>query len=343
MKAAAGILALVSAVLFGLSSPISKALLGEFSANALAGILYLGAAAATVVPAFAGHRRPVWRSDRRTRLLVIGAIVFGGVLGPLLLLLGLAAAEAANVSLWLNLELVATALLGHWVFRDHLGRHGWFAVALVLAGAATVSWQAGQAGWLAGGLVALACLSWGLDNHFTALIDGIHPSQSTFWKGLVGGSTNLAIAVLLGWGGFSGTAVGLGLLVGAFSYGVSIVLYIRAAQTMGATRAQLVFASAPVWGLAGSAVFLGETLTWVHAVAVALMAGAVALLYREKHDHDHSHVAMAHNHSHRHDDGHHNHEHPGLPASHRHTHAHNHEPLVHRHPHWPDLHHRHNH
>tara|TARA_R110000850_G_scaffold273358_1_gene409653 strand:- start:194 stop:373 length:180 start_codon:yes stop_codon:yes gene_type:complete len=38
---------------------------------------------------------------------------------------------------------------------------------------------------------------WGIDNHLTANIDGIIPSQSTFWKGLVAGLVNLSIGVTL--------------------------------------------------------------------------------------------------------------------------------------------------
>ena len=91
----------------------------------------------------------------------------------MLLLLGLRLAAAVSVSLWLNLELVATALLGVLVFRDHLGLAGWSGVACALAGAALLPLAGGGAGPAAGGLVLLACLCWGVDNHLTALIDGI--------------------------------------------------------------------------------------------------------------------------------------------------------------------------
>lgn len=335
-------LALASAALFGLATPVSKPLVADMGPFTLAGLLYLGAAAATAVPAFGPGRRPVWRSDRRTRRFVAGAVLFGGILGPVLLLFGLRAASASNVSLWLNLELVATAVLGHVVFRDRLGPFGWAAAMAVLTGAVLLSGGT-TAGFQAAGLVALAALCWGLDNHLTALIAGIHPSQSTFWKGLIGGTTNLIIGTAVAPPAWQLGLIALGMVIGALSYGASIVLYIHAAHGMGATRAQLVFASAPLWGLGGGAVVLGETLTWIHGAAALLMVLGVALLYRDEHDHLHTHPAITHTHRHSHDDGHHTHTHAGLPASHRHTHEHTHEPLAHRHLHWPDLHHRHKH
>jgi drug/metabolite transporter (DMT)-like permease len=340
---AAVLAALASALLFGAATPASKALLGELTPLGLAGLLYLGAAIATAWPALSRKRIPLRWAPSRSRWMLVGAVILGGIVGPALLLFGLNVAQAGSVSLWLNLELVATALLGHWFFRDHLGKYGWAAAVLVLSGALIVSAQADKVAWIAAGLVAGACLCWGLDNHWTALIDGLHPVQSTFWKGLVGGTFNLVLAFWLQPFPASWPQIGLALLVGAFSYGVSIGLYIHSAQSLGATRAQLVFSTAPLWGLAGSAAVLHETLAWAHFAAICLMAGGIALLYREKHEHVHAHDVMEHSHSHRHDDGHHDHPHPGLPASMRHTHWHRHEAVTHKHPHWPDLHHRHHH
>ncbi len=337
-------LALLSAALFGAATPASKALLAELGAFQLAGLLYLGAAAgvAPFTLRHGGLRLP-GRGDPRNRRRLAGAVLAGGVAGPVLLLLGLGLADAASVSLWLNFELAATALLGALVFREHLGRAGWAGVAAAFGGALALSSPAGFAGAGAALLVLAACLCWGLDNHLTALIDGISPSQSTFWKGLVAGSVNLGIGLALAplQAGFA--ALGPALAVGALAYGASIVLYIRSAQVLGATRAQTVFASAPFFGVALSAAFLGEDLTLAHALSAALFLAAIALMTLDRHGHHHEHEAMAHAHEHSHDDGHHLHAHEGLPPETRHSHAHVHEPMAHAHPHWPDLHHRHRH
>jgi drug/metabolite transporter (DMT)-like permease len=336
--------ALLSAILFGASTPASKFLLSELSPFQLAGLLYFGAAIG-IAPAAArggGIRLPPI-ADRRNRLRLLGAVVTGGVLGPVLLLFGLRLAPAASVSLWLNFEIAATALLGVLVFRDHLGPRGWGGVALAFVAALILSMPERSSGLLAGGLVALACLCWGVDNHLTSLIDGITPSQSTFWKGLVAGTTNLLLGFLLPHGEFKFVPVIAALFVGVWAYGVSIALYISSAQSLGATRSQVVFSTAPLFGVAFSVLLLRESVGVLHAASAGLFAAGIALLAAERHAHAHEHEAIEHEHGHRHDDGHHTHEHPELARSVWHSHRHVHVRAAHSHPHWPDLHHRHEH
>ncbi len=338
------LLALLSALLFGAATPASKVLLDGFTPFQLAGLLYLGAALAVALPALRhGGASLPGRNDRPNRVRLFGAILFGGILGPLALLFGLRFAEAASVSLWLNLELVATAVLGVLFFHDHIGRRGWLGVAAALVASVLVAWGPSTAGFLAGVLVLLACICWGLDNHLTALIDGITPAQSTLWKGIVAGSVNLAIGLLLAPMTAAPGSIVLALLVGAFSYGASITLYIRAAQEIGATRAQVIFASAPFFGVALSVLLLGEAFSWIYALATPLFLVGIGLLLADSHAHDHGHSEVTHEHAHSHNDGHHTHAHDDLPSSARHNHPHTHQPLEHAHPHWPDLHHRHGH
>jgi drug/metabolite transporter (DMT)-like permease len=267
----------------------------------------------------------------------------GGVFGPILLLWGLHWASAASVSLWLNLELAATAVLGTVFFRDRLGAGGWLGVLLSLTASVFLSSSAGLAGLGAGSLVLLACLCWGLDNHLTALIDTTTPSQIAFWKGLIAGSVNLGIGLSCaplraGW-----PVLAMALFVGACSYGASIVLYVASAQRLGASRAQIVFSIAPFIGIALSATVLHEALSIAHLISAALFIAAIVFLLLERHVHVHVHEALGHDHVHNHDDGHHHHSHAGLPATVCHAHPHEHERLVHAHKHWPDLFHRHRH
>ncbi len=336
--------AILSAVLFGAATPASKALLVGLTPFQLAGLLYLGAAFAVAPAALksGGFALPM-RTDRKNQWRLLGAVIFGGVLGPVALLFGLHIAEAASVSLWLNLEMAATAVLGVALFRDHLGLNGWLGVVAALMASTIVAWGPGGADLLAGLLVLLACICWGLDNHFTALIDGLTPSQSTLWKGAVAGTVNLLIGLFLDPLAESLEPIIIALLIGALSYGASIVLYIRSAQAIGATRAQVLFASAPFFGVAISVLALGESLSIMHVIATPLFLMGVALLLIDGHSHTHTHEAITHEHYHRHDDGHHDHQHVGMDPSVRHIHRHSHERLVHSHAHWPDIHHRHAH
>ncbi|MFB6290121.1 MAG: EamA family transporter [Candidatus Bipolaricaulia bacterium] len=340
------ILAITSAILFGLATPISKTLLGGITPVQLAGLLYLGAAMGLLprVVSREGYKKVIGM-NAENRIRMLGAIVLGGIGGPLALLFGLRLATASSVSMWLNLEMVFTVLLGHFIFEDYLGWLGWLGSIGAISAAVLLSWSGGVAGVTAGLLVGLACLCWGFDNHFTALIDEISPTTNTFFKGLVAGTFNLTIGLIVtnygaGWGQTMG-ALGLGF----FSYGVSIVLYIGAAHGLGATRAQIIFASAPFFGVGGSILILGESLSSVQLAAASILIVSLVPLLIDKHLHVHEHSSLEHEHLHRHDEGHHEHSHEYTPLLKLlfHSHRHGHEGDTHSHPHLPDIHHRHEH
>lgn len=336
------LLALSSAALFGTAAPAGKVLLTGFSSFQLAGLLYLGASLG-VLPLLAREEQWHWPSqmDRQTQLRLSGAVFLGGMVAPVLFLSALRLASAVSVSMWLNLELVATALLGVAFFRDHLTRTGWTVVGLNLAAGVSLASGGGLA--IAGGLVALACLCWALDNQLTALLDGVSPTQTTFWKGLVAGLVNLALGLSTAAFSISWSGIFSALAVGALAYGGSLVLYIAASQKLGATRSQAMFSSAPLFGVLYSVVLLDEPVSASQGVAAALLVFSLVLLVREQHMHGHDHAGVTHCHAHRHDDGHHDHSHETASAALSHSHWHEHEAVTHVHAHWPDLHHRHGH
>lgn len=333
---------LIAAALFGASTPAAKALLDGMGPLTLAGALYLGAAGFAAVFARRGGRQEV-RASRRNLTLLLGAVVFGGVLGPVAMLTAMSLAPAATSALWLNLETPATALLGVLFFREHLTRRGWAGVGLVSLASFLLAAPDHFALAPAALYFGLACVCWGLDNNLTALIDGFTPAQSTFLKGLLAGVVNLALAQLVGEAMPRGVVFAASFLVGTLSYGASLVLYVASAQHLGATRSQLAFATAPYIGVVFSWGLLGEPITVVHIATGLLMAIGVVWGTTDVHHHRHRHEFMRHTHWHRHDDGHHNHTHERLPFGRWHAHEHEHEPLEHEHAHHTDLHHRHEH
>lgn len=335
-------------MLFGLASPVAKPLLGSIGPLQLAGLFYLGAAigVAPLLVKTKGNKNAGADAGNLTpsnikRLAI--ALMSGGIAAPVCLLFGLKAASASSVSMWLSLEAIFTSLLASLLFREHLGRLGWIAVMGATFAAILLSVGEGVSGIAAGSFVAAACFFWALDNNVTALIDGISPARITLLKGIVAGTINFCVGFLIQPQTISISLIAAGLLVGAICYGLSLTLYIMAAQGMGAARSQILFATSPFWGVVFSGLILHETLSLVQLSAGIVLAGALTALLRDAHSHDHSHEHMAHTHMHRHDDGHHNHTHEGQPASLTHTHWHEHEPMSHAHPHWPDLHHRHDH
>jgi drug/metabolite transporter (DMT)-like permease len=343
MKTAPVLWCLAAAALFGASTPASKWLMGEaLGPLTLAGLLYLGAGLFTLPTAFSGGS-PARRRDPANLRRLLGAVVFGGLLGPVALLAGLRLAPAASVSLWLNLETTATALLAWAFFKENMDGRTWLANGLVVAAGVLLALPEQFSFAPAAGLVLLASICWGLDNNFTAVIDGYTPAQTTTVKCLVAGPINLALGLWVEGGLPTWTTIGIALVVGMFAYGLSVVLYIRGAQQLGATRSQMVFATAPFLGVLLAWGLLGEPVLGMQIGAAVIMAAALGLLLTSRHGHDHSHPATVHTHPHRHDDGHHAHIHPDLPDEAWHTHEHEHAPVAHTHDHVPDLHHRHRH
>ncbi len=281
--------------------------------------------------------------DKHNLIRLIGAIILGGTIGPVLLLFGLQMAPAASVAMWLNLELVATAILGFILFKDNLGFFGWLGVAGTVIASVMLSWNEGNVGFYALFLVTAASICWGFDNHLTAMIDGITPNQSTFWKGLIAGFVNLFIGFLYEPISPNMLLISAAIVVGVFAYGFSISLYILAAQNIGATRSQMVFASAPFFGVILSLLLLKERLSAEQITAATVLIISLVILFRDRHSHHHEHAPQNHNHSHRHDDMHHLHPHDDSESTANHTHWHKHKAGTHSHPHWPDVHHRHKH
>ncbi|MGE5395844.1 MAG: EamA family transporter [Candidatus Saccharibacteria bacterium] len=344
MKRIAIITGLLSGFLFGIATPMSKLLLSDLNYFQLAGLLYLGAGLA-MLPSILHHNNQIEILFHSSSWLnMTGIIFFGGIMGPLLLLAGLQTANAASVSIWLNMELVATALLGILFFKDALDKYALTGVILTILAGIITSFGEGMSGISSGLLITAACFCWGVDNHLTALIDGATPQTVTFIKGIVAGTVNFIIGCLITTQPVELTTIFPAVILGAFSYGFSIVLYVTSAQNIGATRSQILFSSAPLWGVLLSYLFFADSFHWVHLLSITLLAIAVIVTNIYSHNHLHTHRAMEHIHYHRHNDEHHNHTHDEpVPEGKWHSHLHTHQPITHQHPHQPDLHHRHDH
>jgi drug/metabolite transporter (DMT)-like permease len=339
-------LALASALAFGASTPLSKILLASVDPQLLAGLLYLGAGIGLAIVHLARSALGIPAEEaplRRTDIPWLGAVVlFGGIIGPLLLMLGLFRTEAASGALLLNLESLATMGLAWLVFRENVDRRLLLGAFAIVAGAFVLSWQGQGVELNAGaGLIAGACLAWGVDNNLTRKLSAADPVIIAMLKGLVAGTVNAGLA--LWWGAALPPAgiLGAAAVVGFLGIGVSLVLFILGLRHLGAARTGAYFSLAPFIGALLAIAFLGEPLTARLVVAGALMGLGLWLHLAERHQHEHQHEELDHDHSHTHDD-HHQHAHDG-PVTEPHSHWHRHTPLRHTHPHYPDLHHRHQH
>lgn len=340
--------ALLAAVLFGASTPLAKGLLASVPLQVLAGLLYLGSGLGLGtlwlwqrVTGKAGEAALI----RRDLPWLLGAIGFGGFLGPLLLLIGLSHAPASAASLFLNLEGVFTALLAWIVFRENVDRRIAVGMGAIVAGGTLLAWQ-GRLEWggLSGPLaIAAACFCWAIDNNLTQKVSASDPLQIAALKGAAAGTVNLAIGFALAGSVPTLPRIGAALVLGFFGYGLSLVLFVLALRSLGTARTGAYFSTAPFLGAILSVLLWREPVTVTLLAAGGLMAFGVWLHLTERHLHEHAHDRLSHSHRHTHD-VHHQHAHrPEDPSGEPHTHAHTHEPLTHTHPHYPDIHHRHGH
>jgi drug/metabolite transporter (DMT)-like permease len=338
-----GALALVAAILFGISTPLLQRAGAGVGPLTTAALLYAGAALAGALLRSPVSREAALRRTDVPRLLVMA--LFGAAIGPVALAWGLQRTSATSGSLMLTLEALFTALLARVLYRESMDRRVWTAMALLLAGSALLVLDAGsdgRAGMLGLAAVLAATAAWGLDNTLSRALAERDPGQVVLAKGAIGALFTALGALALRETIPTPAAAAALLAIGATGYGLSLRLYLLAQRAFGAARTGSVFAFAPFIG-AAVAIALGDrSLGWVTAAGAALMLAGVILHLVESHAHEHAHEALEHEHAHAHEDGHHGHPHDPMPAS-PHSHWHRHEPVHHAHAHVPDAHHRHTH
>lgn len=343
-----------AALLFGLSTPFAKLLLPHSDPLTLAAMLYLGAGAGLFLfeacaRMFAPLGPPREAGLARADLLAMaGVVIFGGVLGPVLMLTGLQHLSAVAGSLLLNLETPFTILLALAIFGEHLGRRETLGAAAIVGGALALGARGAGSRALSGDsigviTIAAACFAWAIDNNLTQRLSLRDPVAVTRFKTSAAGSVMLAIAILRGGAAPRAAVIAAALTLGTVSYGLSLILNIRALRLHGAARQAAYFATAPFAGAVAAAFVLGERPGTDTLAAGLLMALGAAALVTASHAHWHRHEPLAHEHAHVHDQ-HHAHAHPAdVPRAVAHSHWHRHEPLTHAHPHSSDAHHRHGH
>jgi drug/metabolite transporter (DMT)-like permease len=339
-------LALGSAILFGVATPLAKHLLGAVDPLLLAGLLYLGAglglAAVHTARGVFGIQAPEAPLRTPDYPWLLAVVLFGGVAGPLLLMFGLVRTDASTGSLLLNTEGLATMTIAWLVFHESVDRRLLAGAFAIVAGAAVLAWDGHGVHFDTGALLITgACVAWGIDNNLTRKLSAADPVSIAAIKGIAAGTANTGLALLRGVSPPRGDIVAASAVTGFFCVGVSLVLFVLALRHLGTARTGAWFSIAPFVGAVAAVALLHETLTFKLIAAFLLMGFGLWMHLTERHDHEHDHDALEHEHAHRHDD-HHRHVHDG-PVTEPHSHWHRHTTLRHAHPHFPDTHHRHRH
>lgn len=340
-----GVLAALGAsLLFGAGTPLAKALLEDTSPWLLAALLYLGAGVGLLMWRLA-RRAPRGRLPRPDVPWLLGAVACGGVAAPVLLMAGLSAMPATGASLLLNAEAVFTALIAWVAFRENVDARVATGMLAIVAGAVVLSWpgQADFAGIWPSLAVLGACLLWAVDNNLTRRVSFADATWLAMTKGLVAGSVNLVLAMMIGASLPSTPIIAAAMAVGFLAYGASLALFVVGLRLLGTARTGAYFSVAPFFGAALAVMLLDEPITLPLLIAAGMMAVGVALHLTESHGHWHMHDAGEHVHPIDSADPHHvavaDAASPRASGSQRHRH----EPVEHEHDHYPDLHHRHGH
>jgi drug/metabolite transporter (DMT)-like permease len=336
---------LISGALFGLSVPFSKVLVGDIRPVTLAGLLYLGAfiglaswtmLRSKVFPAASSD--PLTRGDLP---YLVGGVLCGGVLAPILLMVGLERTSGSSAALLLNLEGVATVIIAVSLFHEKGGKRLWTALVAMTGASVLLSYAPG--GQIAGDgtlFIVLAMVCWGIDNNLMQKISDHDSVHLALIKSAVAASVSISMAFLL----FNGVAMDLAtteaLLIGLVCYGASMALFMVGLRYLGSSRTGAFFSVGPYVAAVAAIPLLGENVTIQLLVAGGLMALGTWLITNEGHVHEHRHEAVEHDHLHDHTDGQHL---PHDTTAGEHAHVHVHEEFMHSHVHWPDAGHGHEH
>lgn len=338
-----GLLALLAAVLFGLSTPFVQHWGQGLGPFATAALLYAGAAGVAALMRKPKEREAQLQKVDAGRLLLMA--LCGAVIGPVALAWGLQHTSGTAASLMLTLEAVFTAGLAWLLYGETVDKRVVVAMLLLLSGGVVLALEQGLTGTvqlLGLAAVMLATVAWGVDNTLSRGVADRDPGQVVMVKATLGLAATGFVAWQLGEPMPSGLQTAVLLGIGASGYGLSLRFYLLAQRSFGAARTGSVFAFAPFIGAVG-AISMGErTGSIILLMGCVLMLLGVVLHLVEFHAHPHIHEPMAHEHAHTHDDGHHNHTHEPVPKG-AHSHWHQHDALTHSHSHAPDLHHLHGH
>ena len=320
--------AILAAVFYAINIPLSKILLAEVGPTTMAAFLYLGAGIGIAVLSLFNKKKWV-RSDNLTRKdlpFVIGMIVLD-IAAPILLMLGISYGTSANASLLGNFEIVVTTIIALFIFKEAVSKRLWTAIVLITLSSILLSFEGTDSFRFSYGslFVLAATVCWGFENNCTRSISSKSTYEIVVLKGIFSGLGSLAVALIM-----KETMPGVlylvaTLLLGFVAYGLSIFLYVRAQNTLGAAKTSAYYAVAPFVGAFLSFVFLREQLSWMYLLALAVMIAGTVLVVADTlvkcHSHQHLHTFT--------------HTHNGTTHSHTimHSHNHNHYLTVERHLH----------
>ena len=323
--------AFLAAVFYAINVPISKVLLQHVGPPTMAALLYLGAGIGIgIMSLFNKKDREKAESLTKAELPYIVGMIVLDIAAPIFLMLGISYGSSANASLLGNFEIVATTVIALILFKEAVTKRLWLAIGLITLSSILLSFEGTDSFHFSYGslLVIMATVCWGLENNCTRELSSKSTYQIVMLKGLCSGLGALVISLIKKetFPGFGYIAIALAL--GFVAYGLSIFMYVRAQNVLGAAKTSAYYAVNPLIGALLAFVFLSESLSWMYVIALIVMVIGSALVVVDtlirQHDHEHQHAfththgGSTHTHTVRHS---HVHKHYLTEEKHRHRHS----------------------
>ena len=323
--------AFLAAVFYAINVPISKVLLQHVGPTTMAALLYLGAGIGIgMMSLFNKKDREKAESLTKAELPYIVGMIVLDIAAPIFLMLGISYGSSANASLLGNFEIVATTVIALILFKEAVTKRLWVAIGLITLSSILLSFEGTDSFHFSYGslLVIIATVCWGLENNCTRELSSKSTYQIVMLKGLCSGLGALVIA-LVKKESFPGIGyIAIALALGFVAYGLSIFMYVRAQNVLGAAKTSAYYAVNPLIGALLAFVFLSESLSWMYVIALLVMVIGSALVVVDtlirQHDHEHQHTfththgGSTHTHTVRHS---HVHKHYLTEEKHRHRHS----------------------
>lgn len=260
-KIKAIISALLAAVLFAISTPLSKKLMENIPPTFMAAFLYLGAGVGVGIMYIFNYKKEdkslkLDKSDFKYTIAMIGL----DILAPLLLMLGIKLGSASNASLLENFEIVATSLIALFIFKEKISHKLWIAIFFIIISSFILTFNDKTSLDFSIGsiFVLLATISWGLENNCTKKISEKSTYQIVTLKGIFSGLGSLFIGLLLKERIINYKYIFLTMILGFVAYGLSIFLYVRAQRDLGAAKTSAYYSVAPFVGAFLAFIINGE-------------------------------------------------------------------------------------
>lgn len=272
-KISAVLFAVFAAVFYAINMPFSKILLTQVEPTFMASFLYLGAGLGIGLLYLVQRKGDT--SERLSKMdlpYTLGMIVLD-ILAPIFLMIGLENTTSANASLLNNFEIVATTMIAFVIFKEAISRKLGVAIFLVTVSSVILSVEdiSGlQFSWGAI-FVLLAAVCWGFENNCTRNLSSKNTYQIVVLKGIFSGLGSFIIALCVGEQLPKVKYIAWALALGFVAYGLSIFLYVRAQNVLGAAKTSAYYAIAPFVGVFFSYLLLREAFSANYVTALVIM------------------------------------------------------------------------